>query len=215
LLLGKTVEGLQVHSDAVDVVLSDRRLKADFVISALPSDALKKLIGEEGDATEKATVDLVSFGFHQPVLPKSGFGYLVPSASNEEILGMVWDSCVFPQQNLKEGDTRLTVMLGGIRRKEWVKRPLSYSVEAALACLTNHLSIRQKPDCICSYRALQAIPQYQIGHQERTAQLEASCKRLSSRLSFIGNSFYGVSVNDCIAEAKKKADEIAGLISYF
>ena len=55
------------------------------------------------------------------MLPEAlkGFGYLVPSREWEEVLGMTWDSLVFPQQGTRdpadgaEADTRVTVMVGG------------------------------------------------------------------------------------------------------
>ena len=46
------------------------------------------------------------------VLPANGFGYLVPAQEPSDILGVVFDSCVFPTE---VPTTRLTVMLGGSR----------------------------------------------------------------------------------------------------
>ena len=41
-----------------------------------------------------------------------GFGHLLPSAESGPILGVIYDSCSFPQHNRPDGDTtRLTVRI--------------------------------------------------------------------------------------------------------
>src|SRR5262249_33184471 len=98
--------------------------EADHIFSAIPSTSLAALFGESHKELHQlllgiplASVVVVNFGFHRKVLKKKGFGYLIPSFEQEEILGVVWDSSVFPQQNLLPEETRLTVMIGGVRMK--------------------------------------------------------------------------------------------------
>ena len=44
------------------------------------------------------SMHVVNLVYARPVLPMSGFGYLVPASEPEHILGCVFDSCVFPGQ---------------------------------------------------------------------------------------------------------------------
>jgi len=44
----------------------------------------------------------------------------------------------------------------------------------------------------------QAIPQYTVGHSQRLAEIR---DRLPTNFHMVGNSFEGVSVNDCILQA--------------
>lgn len=68
-----------------------------------------------------ASVYVVNVGYRgKDLLPpaKRGFGLLVPQDQNMEILGIIFDSCVFPTQHAASGgegspsETRLTVMIG-------------------------------------------------------------------------------------------------------
>ena len=42
------------------------------------------------------SMHVVNLVYESDVLPMAGFGYLVPSHAPEHILGVVFDSCVFP-----------------------------------------------------------------------------------------------------------------------
>ena len=48
------------------------------------------------DATSVAVVNVA---FDHEVLKHRGFGHLVPSSEHQPAMGVVWDSCVFPEQN--------------------------------------------------------------------------------------------------------------------
>ena len=47
-------------------------------------------------------LSVVNVAFNEPVLKQKGFGYLIPSNQDEDILGVVFDSCIFPEQNQSE-----------------------------------------------------------------------------------------------------------------
>jgi oxygen-dependent protoporphyrinogen oxidase len=114
---------------------------ADQVISALPP------------ALPARSLWVVNVVFEGDVLSKKGFGYLVPSKEKESLMGMIFDSCVFPQQS-QRGETRLTAM---IRPEE--PAPLS----AALDALSRHLGINAKPIYTSTFLAKNAIPQFEVG----------------------------------------------------
>lgn len=213
ILLGSPVQNLCVFPDKVEVVLPETTLYADHVISTLPAAGLSQLLSPYSLPVERmlksisySSVNVISMGFKEKVLSCEGFGYLIPSIEGESILGMVWDSSVFPQQNHFPDETRLTVMIGGIKNKALTEQPIEESVDIALGRLKSHLGIFASPASLHAYQARQAIPQYEIGHLDRVNSLEAAVRSISPRLSFLGNSFYGASVNDCIAKAKSFAD---------
>jgi oxygen-dependent protoporphyrinogen oxidase len=115
--------------------------QADKVISALPPSL---------PANSLWVVNLV---FPGDVLRKKGFGYLVPTQEKQSLLGMVFDSCIFPELNT-DGETRLTAM---IRPEE--KEPLQTALDAA----QNHLGIIAKPIYTSTFFAKNAIPQFEVG----------------------------------------------------
>lgn len=208
--LSSEVKKLRFTSEEVHLELAESNiLKADHVISTIPSYALAPLVssydrmlGDDLKSISYASIAMVNIGFSHSVLKKKGFGYLIPSMEKEPILGMVWDSSAFPEQNRKREETRLTVMMGGAHGPQ----PSQYSSypwkDVALECLSRHLGINTKPDLVTCQFTMDAIPQYHIGHAQKVYRIQSCIRQLSPHLSLLGNSFFGVSVNDCIAQAK-------------
>lgn len=170
----------------------------DHVISALPSYALAEFFPETHfqkllNSIPFATVGVVHLGYRKQVHQYQGFGYLVPSSEKEEILGVIFDSSVFPEQNPHPEATRLTVMIGGEHEN---------LEEIAKNALKRHLGISAEPDVCFSSKATQAIPQYPIGFPSLLDEINKE-KENYPNLYLLGTSFHGVSVNKAIASAKK------------
>jgi oxygen-dependent protoporphyrinogen oxidase len=197
------------------------RLEADHVISGIPAwnlysilsstsknDTLQSLSKIQG--VDVGVVNLVYQGY---VLPHQGFGFLVPKSQVDQcnVIGVVYDSCVFPEQDQKPV-TRLTAMMGGYLFAKKFGNPKTVSkkvledvavkeVERILGIpssllLDTHVSVQE-----------QCIPQYTVGHEDTITSIESQCKSLG-RLSLVGSSFRGVSVNDCVFNAKKVIQNI-------
>ncbi len=152
---------------------------ADLVVNTLPDRSIPR-----------ASVVVVNLGWRTHVLSRSGFGYLVPSNEAADVLGVVFDSCVFPQHNRHVKETRLTVMMGGVRRPDLLELSEEGLLEMALVALSDHLEIRRAPDVFLVTKQRDAIPQYPLGH----AMPGNPCR--------LGSSYHGVGVNDCIHAAR-------------
>lgn len=185
-------------------------LEGEQVFLAIPASAAARLVEKEASCTAYemlqtpyATVAVVNVGWKQQVLPHPGFGYLVPFSEQQEILGVVFDSSVFPQQDTGQSQTRLTVMMGGMRHPEIANDSVQKLQDKALTALHRHLGIAMPPDAVHVTMARNAIPQYEVGHHARLLRIEEGMKHaFSSRLALVGSAWRSVAVNDCIAEAK-------------
>jgi oxygen-dependent protoporphyrinogen oxidase len=141
-------------------------------------------------------------------LPFKGFGYLVPSKWGLPILGCVWDSSVFPQQN--RGDqTRLTIMMGGSRHPEVEQMSESELIEYAQRVLREHLGIRADPQEVQIKKAQQAIPQFEVGYARWKREIQEVLHHLVPQLTLSGSGWTGVAINDCIAKARHLAQQVA------
>lgn len=211
--LGCSVRTLELNGDGTNIILENGdMLQADHLFCALPSTEasalLNPLLAAENVqiATVPAvTVAVVNMGWKGNILKHNGFGYLIPTQEQEKVLGMVWDSSAFPQQNRSDTETRLTAMLGGAHHPEIEVLSRKEIVDRALLAVSHHLNINSPPDAIHTQVAKNAIPQYLVGHNDNVKRNEQNLKRLSSRLTLLGSSWHGVSVNDCIAESKRIA----------
>lgn len=208
LQLETPVAGIDINQKGVEIHLENGAcMHADQVYLASPAQATAKILGKSCPEIasqlakiESASVAVVSMGWKENVLPLSGFGYLVPSKEKEDVLGVVWDSSVFPEQNRNLQETRITAMLGGRHRPDLLALSDNELMKLVGGSLQKHLNITASPESIKVFRAKEAIPQYDVGHLERLAKIEQSLAEWSfSKVKLIGSSYHGVSVNDCIA----------------
>lgn len=209
----QTVSSLSPRADGIDVTTQDGGIfRGEAVFSTLSAPAIGSLIASLNEplstslkAMTSASVGVVNVGYRQNVLDRKGFGYLIPSGERQLILGVVWDSCVFPQQNRHCQETRLTVMIGGTHRPDLLMKGENHCIAIALQALRDHLGIVATPDTVAFHLADQAIPQYTIGYAAKLTAIETLRSACLPRLRFLGSAFHGVSVNDCIASASAMA----------
>lgn len=184
ILLDQEVLGLKRENGKWRIETKKEEFSADAIFSALPPHALKKLLPEMPDVPS-ASLTVVNMGFTSLSLPKSGYGYLIPSSEKEPLLGMIFDSEIFGGRKCT-----LTAMV----RPDEV-RPK----EVALEALRRHLKLSQLPDCIETLLAKEAIPQLGVGQKKALFQWEPSL----CNLYLLGNYLEGPGVEQCVARSEK------------
>jgi len=172
------------------VVASGRFYPAYRIVSALSGSAIGNITGLWTDFQE-ADLAIAHLAYEGDLLPRKGFGYLVPTQEKENLLGMVWDSAIFPCQG-KPNETRVTAMLrwGG--------------VEEAKSAMERHLGVSAQPIYSFAHFAERAIPQFHVGYAKRLAQFEEEIEKQFPRLTLVGNYLRGASVEACVSLAKSK-----------
>ena len=221
---------LQDHSDVnkdtktieeIDHVFST--IPANKLMGALPQlsslQRAKSLLNQMKHTVNVAVVNLVYK--HPKLINEDGFGYLVPSKEKEDILGVAWDSSIFPTQidphtfkgnQLDEfnNTSRVTVMIGGANYPEVSTKSEDELTDLAVSKFTQHLGIdgeKYVPEIKVAGIMHECIPQYHVGHHEKLEDLEATLAENLPQLTFLGTSFYGVGIADCVANAKATADK--------
>ena len=160
---------------------------AEKIVSALPGHVIGALTGLWTDFPQK-DLWIVQLAYQGDILPKKGFGYLVPTKEGENLLGMIWDSSVFPQQNRTQ-ETRVT----GMMRKG--------SVEALQEAMARHLKVFDRPFFSTATLAKGAIPQFEVGYHKRLAQFQEEMSAHFPQTILVGNYLKGPSVDACIEQA--------------
>lgn len=200
--LDREEEGFRIKLETQELCRFDK------VYACLPAWKMAPIVKEWAPSLseslaqmETTSLAIVSLGYKKPLLPFHGFGCLIPHCEGEEILGIVWDSSVFPQQNRTVEETRLTVMIGGKRRQELLERGEAALLKIALNAVKKQLGIQADPDAFHVEYARNAVPQYTVGHSALVSTIEKQASALSENFQLLGSSYRGVSINDCIAEA--------------
>lgn len=200
--LGEEVKKIEQTEGGFLVFGNKGTYEADEVISALPAYVAGNIFSSSENMLSSSFKEIPYVGitsvqsvFSEPVLSHKGFGYLVPSSEDSQILGTLFDSMIFPVQGPSNED-RITVLLKGGE----------YSEQEALALAEKacrlHLGISVLPKFSLVKAIPRAIPQYEIGHASR---IEALLRELPSSVRTVGNYLRGVSVNDTIRYAKAVA----------
>ncbi|XP_040308304.1 protoporphyrinogen oxidase isoform X2 [Herpailurus yagouaroundi] len=221
ILRGQPVCGLSLQADRRwKVSLGDSSLDADHVISAVPASVLGKLLPAEAAPLARAlsaitavSVAVVNLQYRGARLPVQGFGHLVPSSEDPGVLGIVYDSVAFPEQDGSPPGLRVTVMLGGSWLQTLVARgalsPELLQQQAQEAAATQ-LGLKEPPSHCLVHLHKNCIPQYTLGHWQK---LEAATQFLASQrlpLTLAGASYEGVAVNDCIESGRQAAARVLG-----
>lgn len=219
LQLGQAVKKLTFHSLEGRIELENgAQIKSDYIISTLPTHDLAPLLSDYPSNQKKlemlnyATVLVVNLGFDSPVLKQKGFGYLIPSYVGSIILGCIWDSSVFPQQNSNPNQTRLTFLMGGSRHPSIEEISEHDGINHSLRALYDHMGIKANPQVIQVKKIQHAIPQYEIGYSQWKNECLQSAHLDFPRLILSGTAWNGVSINDGIAHARQLALQLASQI---
>lgn len=168
----------------------------------------------EFDKVTYSTVMVINLFYRNPdILPIDGFGYLIPksvpeSENPDRALGVVFDSSSVPGQDSIPG-CKVTCIMGG---HWWTSKPIPTEEEGYRATknlMKMHLGVTDEPELWNAKIQHDCIPQYTVGHIDRMATLHGKLAAEFPGLGVTGSSYGGVSVNDCVLNARKLAMNVA------
>jgi oxygen-dependent protoporphyrinogen oxidase len=191
--------------------------RAQKVVLAVPVAAAARLLIGIAPAAARAVSEIPGAPVAQVALaypraaigvPLDGFGFLATRLAPVRLLGAVWNSAVFPNRS-GAGDVLVTAFLGGARDTSILE--LSDEAIAAIAHDDLERVMRiasSKPRVIAGFRWDAGIPQYTLGHDRRVQAIEDGIAQVPG-LSVCGNFLRGLSVPDCIRQARSLALRMA------
>ncbi len=210
------VVSLAKNRDLYTICLEDgSTIESNCVVLASPAHATSEILSDFDHSLSRSLseipyppVSVVCVGYKKERIGRSldGFGFLVPFREGRRILGTLWDSSIFPNR-APEGYVLLRSMLGGARSSQVAMQDEKKLIDIVLAELGDIMGIKAQPDFARVYVHEKAIPQYTVGHQGRLENLERLLSRYRG-LFLAGNSYRGISVNDCIENAYRLAGEL-------
>lgn len=204
---------LEFHDSGVKVTSGDgEAIEAKHVISSLPAPKLGALVQHQHPSLsqlltsiEHVNVAVVNLAYQNAPLKEKAFGFLVPPKENLPILGVIFDSCSFEQEDW----TVLTVMMGGAWFEEKLKGKSNQEIlEVATQYVTEILHMPPKADVHHVEILKECIPQYTLGHAARVKEIKEYIETHELPLYLAGSSYHGVGINDVILESKKAVDSV-------
>jgi oxygen-dependent protoporphyrinogen oxidase len=190
---------------------------ADRLVLAVPTYVAAKLVPPEiaipFEEIEYAPLGAVSLGYQKQDVGDSldGFGFLIPRSEGLRTLGAVWNSSLFAGR-APQGSVLLTSFIGGATDPQAVALSTEDIVSMVHGEIAPILHIRSQPTFSNVERYQRALPQYNIGHTARIANLERQSSTLLN-LKLVGNYLRGPAIGACIEQALTVADEIRATVS--
>jgi oxygen-dependent protoporphyrinogen oxidase len=151
---------------------------------------------------------VVCLGYDETALrsecPLDGFGFLVPRDEGLRILGALWETSIY-QHRAPAKRVLIRVMIGGARDPDAVSLCDAELRRLVRTELMRTMNVSAVPEFVRVIRHTRGIPQYVRGHNARMQRINALLQPHPG-LFLAGNSYRGVSINACIADAPSVAD---------
>lgn len=144
------------------------------------------------EAIEVPGLSVIGLGYgpEERARTPTGFGALVPREEGLRILGVLWDTQLFPGRGPR-GGIMMRAMIGGATNPELAMLEEDELVAIARADLKRLLGVVSEPWVIAVARWPRAIPQYEVGHLARMERISATLAHLRRRTPglFLAGSF--------------------------
>lgn len=187
----------------------------DAAVLAVPAAAAGKLVASSvpaltaglGDAhAASAAVVYVGYDAKRIAVDTGGFGLLVASGETPRVLGIVFESSLWPGR-APDGAVLFRMIYGGARDPGVLALDDAALFAQARSDLYRTLGIDAPPRHTSVMRWDAALAQYPVGHGARVERWDALARE--HRLVLCGAPYHGVAINACVADGRRAAREVA------
>jgi protoporphyrinogen/coproporphyrinogen III oxidase len=199
----ETVNGYTIHFTNGHV------LEADSVVITTPHHSLQSMFPElpfmdflkKMPATSVATV---SMGFNQSAITENTNGneFIVSRNSDFSITACTWTHKKWPH-TAPEGKVLIRCYLGKSGDETIVDLSDDQIQQIVLEDLEKIMKLDGDPDFTVVTRYKDSMPQYTVGHQERTNSLYRCLEEELPGVFIAGSSFEGLGIPECIEQGEK------------
>lgn len=209
--VGYSASGVSQSLDTRHVVLATPIRQAIGLLKTMADEPAGK-IAESLASVESVPLVILNLGFRREDIGHDlkGFGFLVPPKEEGlSFLGVLWASSIFPSHAPPDRHL-LRVFAGGAKRPELAHKSDDELVALAMGELRDLLELRGDPVLVNSCRHADAVPQYYPGHTEIVRCIRAQLSSIPN-LHLVGNYLEGVSINDCVRQAREAVEKMVAL----
>jgi len=169
------------------------------------------VLAEKLGAIEHEGTAIATFAFDAAQIKQEfrGMGFVVPKIEQSPILAGSFSSVKY-EHRAPQGKFLIRVFAGGARNPELATMPEEQLVPLLLGELRKIIRIDGEPLFTTVAHWANTMPQYNVGHRERIAEIESLISAEPS-LALAGNAFSGVGIPNCIHTGFVAAEKIARL----
>jgi oxygen-dependent protoporphyrinogen oxidase len=200
--LASTERGVLVDGETWDAaVLAIPAEDAIALVPTLPTLASRLSM------FHRAPAALVYLGFAADQIANAGdgFGFLVAQGEDLRVLGVVFESTVWPDR-APAGQVLVRCIFGGSRDPDAATLDETALIEQATRDVGIALGARGTPTHASVVRWSRGIAQYPVGHRDQVRAAVAAAR--SHRIALAGADYRGPGVNDLCADADVIVEEL-------
>ena len=195
-------------------------IDADAVICAAPAYSASRILATVSPAVSKilsaisyasaATVNL-TFRESDFAEPPRAFGFVAPAIERRRIIAGSFSSFKF-EGRAPDGAILARAFVGGELSREMMNLSDDEMIAAVRDEFRALLGISAAPGIVEVRRWPNSMPQYDVGHLDRVAEIERATAELPT-FAIAGAAYRGVGIPDCISSGEKAADAIFAKLS--
>jgi oxygen-dependent protoporphyrinogen oxidase len=185
----------------------------DAAVLAVPAEDAIALVAQVPTlasrlaAFHRAPAAIVYLGFPEQAVPKAvdGFGFLVAQGEDLRVLGVVFESVVWPDR-APPGHVLLRCIFAGSRDPGAAALDDATLIEHAKRDVGLVLGARGAPSHASVVRWRRGVAQYPVGHKDHVRAAVTAAR--THRIALAGADYRGPGVNDLCADADVIVEEI-------
>jgi oxygen-dependent protoporphyrinogen oxidase len=199
---------------------SGESIDADAVICAAPAFAASRVLANVAPAAAKilggisyASAATVNLTFRESDFngPPRAFGFVVPAIERRRIIAGSFSSFKF-EGRAPSGAILARAFVGGELSREMMRLSDDEIVAAVRDEFRDLLGVSAAPGFAQVRRWPDSMPQYDVGHLNRVAEIERTVAELPA-FAIAGAAYRGVGIPDCIGSGERAADAIFAKLS--
>ena len=218
---GSPVARVQPQSDRFEVTLCQEEMfLTDVLVFAVPAYVAAELVSPFASQLGKilgtiryVSSGTVSLGYRKAEVANqhelNGFGFLVPRSEGRSISGCTWSSSKL-QHRAPDDSVLIRVFVGGPGQEDIIPLDDSELIQVVRREIGDIMGITADPILQRIHRWPRGRPQYDVGHLDRVARIEALADTIPG-LFLTGSAYRGSGIPDCVREALNTVDRILGL----
>jgi oxygen-dependent protoporphyrinogen oxidase len=187
--------------DFDQVIISAPAYAAAAMVQRLDPELSKRLA-----IIEYSPIAVVGFGYKTLSHDLAGFGLLTTTSAKLPILGVLWDSSIFPDR-APQGAKSVRIMIGGQRNPELVELDDAGLIKTASKGLQQTMGIDQPCDTAFVKRWSRGIPSYAPGHIGRVDAIYEQLQQHAG-LHLTNNAYRGIAMNDAVRQGRELAERL-------
>ncbi len=195
-------------------------IDADAVICAAPAFAASHMLSELAPKAAAvlggisyASAATVNLTFRESDFARSpeAFGFVVPSCERRRIIAGSFSSFKF-EGRAPRGAILIRAFVGGVMQRAMMQ----FSDDEIIAAVRDEfralLGVEAAPQIAEIRRWPDSMPQYEVGHLDRIAEIEHLVATIPS-FALAGAAYRGVGIPDCVRSGEQAADAIFEALS--